>query len=82
MSLANKNDYNVVKSLLIAPEFSDEFIKECGLEYELNLSLISANSHSKILEAFKNSKMKTFPQNLFMRDVLIQEDRVIKAIAR
>lgn len=79
---ACQNDYNVIKSLLIAPEFSDEFIKECGLEYELNLSLITAASLVKILEGFKDSKLKTFPHNLLMRDVLIQESRVLKAIEK
>lgn len=81
-SIARKNDYKVIKSLLIAPEFSDDFIKECGLEYELNLSLITASSLIKILEGFRDSKLKVFPHNLLMRDVLIQEDRVIKAIAK
>jgi hypothetical protein len=32
MSLAEKNNYKVIKSLLVAPEFSDDFIKDCGLE--------------------------------------------------
>ena len=77
-----KNGYKVIKSLLIAPEFSDDFIKDCGLDYELNLSLITANSLYKILEGFKESKHVTLPHNLFMRDVLIQEDRIIKAIGK
>lgn len=81
-NLAKINDYKVIKSLLVAPEFSDDFVKECGLEYELNLSLITAESLAKILEGFKNSKHKQFPYNLLMRDVLIQEERVIKAIGK
>lgn len=79
-NLAKLNDFRVVKSLLIAPDFSDDFIKECGLEYELNLSLITASSLAKIFEGFKTSKHKKFPHNLLMRDVLIQEERVLKAI--
>jgi len=82
ISLAKKNEFKVIKSLLIAPEFSDEFVKDCGLDYELNLSLIAADSLLKINDAFKISKLKSFPYNLLMRDVLIQEDRVIKAIAK
>jgi hypothetical protein len=81
-SIAKKNGYRVVKSLLIAPEFSDDFIRECGLEYELNLSLITASSLIKMLEGFRNSKLKTFPHNLLMRDVLIQEERILKAILK
>ncbi|MEZ5069520.1 MAG: hypothetical protein R2751_00785 [Bacteroidales bacterium] len=78
--LAAKNDFRVIKSLLIAPEFTDEFVNECELEYELNLSLISAGSLSAILEGFKDSKMKELPYKLLMRDVLIQADRILKAI--
>lgn len=81
-NLAKLNDYKVVKSLLVAPDFSDEFVKDCGLEYELNLSLIKASSLLNILEGFKNSKHKQFPRNLLMRDVLIQEERVLKAIGK
>lgn len=81
-SIAKKNGYKVIKSLLIAPDFSDDFVKDCGLEYELNLSLISASSLMKILVGFRNSKLKVFPHNLLMRDVLIQEDRILKAIGK
>jgi len=81
-SSAKKNGYKVIKSLLIAPEFSDDFIKECGLEYELNLSLITASSLMKILTGFRNSKLKVFPHNLLMRDVLIQEERILKAMGK
>lgn len=78
--LANITEFNVIKSLLVAPEFSDEFINECELEYELNLSLITASSFLKILDGIKNSKLKQLPYKLLMRDVLIQEDRILKAI--
>jgi len=75
-------NYSVKKILLVAPDFSDDFIKECGLDYDLNLSLITASSLLSITEGFKKSKHKTFPDNLLMRDVLIQEERVLKAIGR
>ncbi len=78
--MAEKNGLKVVKSLLIAPEFSDEFINECELEYELNLSLIQASSLYSILDGFKSSNKEQFPYKLLMRDVLIKEDRILKAI--
>jgi len=80
IDLAKINNLKVVKSLLLAPDFSDEFVKDCGLDYELNLSLLKASTLINILNGFKNSKLKQFPYNLLMRDVLIQEDRVLKAI--
>lgn len=81
LELAKKNDYRVIKSLLIAPEFSDEFVNDCELEYDLNLSLITAGSLIQILEGFKKSKKhKQFPYKLLLRDVMIQPERIIKAI--
>lgn len=82
VNLAKHNDFRVIKFLLVAPDFSDEFVKDCGLEYELNLSLITASTLKKIAEGFKLTKHKQFPHNLLLRDVLIQEDRVLKAIER
>jgi len=81
-SVAKLNNYKIIKSLLISPEFTDDFVKDCGLDYELNLSLITASSLIKILEGFKKSKHKQFPYNLLMRDVLIQEERILNAIER
>jgi len=81
-NLAKLNNFKVIKSLLVAPDFSEDFIKDCGLDYELNLSLITASTLNKILTGFKNSKHKQFPHNLLMRDVLIQEDRVLTAIEK
>lgn len=77
---AEKNGYKVVKSLLIAPDFSDEFINECELEYELNLSLIRASSLINIFEGFKSSNKGHFSYKLLMRDVLINEERILKAL--
>ena len=79
---AKNNGFNVVKSLLIAPDFSDDFVNDCGLEFEINLSLITAGSLVNILDGFRNSKHKKFPYQLLMKDVLIKEDRIIKAISR
>lgn len=80
IDVAQKANYNVVKSLLVAPEFSDDFINECGLEFEINLSLITADSLLKILDAFRDSKYSQLPHQLLMKDVLIREERIQKAL--
>jgi hypothetical protein len=82
IDLAKSNGYHVIKSLLIAPEFSEDFEKDCREEFELNLSLITAQSLANILIGFKNTKHKRFPYQLLMKDVLINEDWVIKAISK
>lgn len=80
VDLAKKNGLNVVKSLLVAPDFSDDFINECDLEFEINLSLIKANSLVRILDGFKISRHKELPYQLLLKDVLINEERILKAI--
>ena len=81
--LAKKHDFEVRKLLLVAPDFSDDFIEDCELDSELDLSLLTASSLIKILDSFKKStKHKQFPYKLLMRDVLINPDRIIKAISK
>ena len=82
-NLATKNDFKVLKLLLVAPGFSDEFVENCELDVELDLSLLTAASLISILESYKKSKKyKQFPYKLLMRDVLINADRIIKAISK
>ena len=81
-NLAEKKDYKVVKTFIIAPEFTDDFVNECGLDYELNLSLITADTLFKIYESFKESSLEEFPLTLLLRDVLINKERVVSAISK
>lgn len=81
-TLAAKAGFRVAKTFIIAPSFSDDFIKQCGLDYELNLSLLSSKALIDIYNAFKDSKLKEFPYKILFRDVLIDSDRVVKAIQK
>ncbi|MGH1432835.1 MAG: hypothetical protein ACRBG0_00085 [Lewinella sp.] len=81
-ALAEKNSLIVKKLFLIAPEFTDDFVNECGLDYELNLSLITADTLLDIYQVCQESGNKTVPISLLMRDVLIDKERVLKALGR
>lgn len=80
-NLALKNNLRIVKMLLIAPEFSDDFVTDCEMDTEMNLSLINASTLLNISEAFKLSKYNEFPHVLF-RDIVINEERIIKALSK
>lgn len=80
-NLALKNDLRIVKILLIAPEFSDDFVTDCEMDTEMNLSLVTALTLSNIFDAFKISKYQEFPHVLF-RDILINEERILKALSK
>jgi len=80
--LIHKNNYRFDKCILVAPEFTDDFINGCQFEPDLKLSLITASSLLKILDAFKKStKYAQFPHNL-IRDVLVNDEIIAKALAR
>lgn len=80
-NLALKNDLRIVKILLVAPEFSDDFVMDCEMDTEMNLSLLEASTLSNISEAFKESKYSEFPYVLF-RDIVINEERILKALSK
>ncbi|MFW9928279.1 MAG: hypothetical protein ACFFD1_02700 [Candidatus Thorarchaeota archaeon] len=83
-TLAKKKGYKIIKSLLIAPDFSDDFISDTELEFDINLSLITASSLVNILKGFKSQKInkyKQLPYKLLLKDVLIKEDRILKALS-
>ena len=80
-NLALKNNLRIVKILLVAPEFSDDFVTDCEMDTEMNLSLITASTLSKIFESFKTSRYQEFPHVLF-RDIVINEERILKALSK
>jgi ribosomal protein S8 len=80
--LAEKNDFTVKKMFVIAPAFSDDFVNECGLDYELNLSLISADTLFAVHSVYDEKSSKPLSISLLMRDVLIDKERVLKAMKR
>lgn len=80
--LAEKKNYNVKKIFIIAPEFSEEFINDCTLDYELNLSLITADTLISIYDVFKEQNLSSLPLTLLMRDVLIDKERVLKSLMK
>jgi len=82
VNLCEKKKYHVTKAIIVANEFSDDFIEECEYSYELNLSLLTSKGLMKILDGFKNSTIKEFPVRLLMRNGLLNEDRIVKVLTR
>ena len=79
---AQKKGYEVMKMFIVAPEFTEDFINDCTLDYESNLSLITANTLIEIYSTFKENNHKSLPISLLMRDVLIDKDRVLRSLEK
>lgn len=81
-TLLEKNNLNVAKILVVAPEFSDDFVADCGDDFDLNISLIKASSLTAIYKACKENTGKKVTVQMLMKDVLVQEDRIIRALKK
>lgn len=81
-TLLEKNNLNVAKILVVAPDFSDDFISDCGDDFDLNISLIKASSLTAIYKACKENAGKKVTVQMLMKDVLVQEERIIRALRK
>lgn len=77
---AEEQGYRVLKTLLVAPDFTAEFIEDCDLDIELNLSLITSETLYNVWNGFKHAQQQVFPMNLLMRDALISDQKILKAL--
>jgi len=66
----------------VASDFSEDFISECEYDIEISLSLITSSGLIKILQEFNDSRLTEFPVRLFLKDGLLNADRIVKALSR
>ena len=79
-NLLEKNDFQVDKILIVAPDFSEDFVADCGDEFSLPITLLKAGSLASIYNAVKSSGSTRFTLQMLSRDILVQEDRIIRAL--
>lgn len=72
--------YNVKHVLVVSSKFSDEFVRDCEYDPELNLSLLTSQGIVKLTEGFRASKLKQFPVNLLLKKGQLYEDRILQVI--
>lgn len=77
---AETQGFRVIKTLLVAPDFTPDFIEDCDLDIDLNLSLITSETLYNIWNGFKHAPQQVFPMNLLMRDALISDQKILKAL--
>ena len=81
-SLLERNDYQVDKILIVAPDFSEDFIADCGDEYTLPITLLKAGTLASIYNTVKSTGTNRFSLQMISRDILVQEDRIIRALKK
>lgn len=81
-TLLEKNGFVVEKIIIVAPDFSEDFVADCGDEYTLPITLLKAGSLAAIYAAIKEAGKNKFTLQMFARDILVQEDRIIRVLKK
>ena len=81
-SLLEKNDFQVDRIIIVAPDFSEDFVADCGDEFSLPITLLKAGSLADIYHAVKESGTNRFTLQMLSRDILVQEDRIIRVLKK
>ena len=81
-SLLEKNDYQVDKIIIVAPDFSEDFVADCGDEYSLPITLLKAGTLASIYKTVKETGSTRFSLQMISRDILVQEDRILRALKK
>lgn len=80
LSSAEKNNLHVEKIIIVAPDFSEDFVADCGDEFSLPITLLKAGSLAAIYHTVKETGTNRFTFQMLSRDILVQEDRIIRAL--
>jgi len=81
-TLLEKNGFVVEKIIIVAPEFSEDFVADCGDDFTLPITLLKAGSLSAIYHTVKETGTNKFTLQMFARDILVQEDRIIRVLKK
>ncbi|MBK8557368.1 MAG: hypothetical protein IPL65_17105 [Lewinellaceae bacterium] len=80
---ATKKGYRVLKAFVLAPEFTDDFINDCRLDNETELSLITADTLFAIYNTYVEMGIeKKLSINTLLRDVVIDKEMVIRSLKK
>lgn len=81
-NLLERNDYQVDRIFIVAPDFSEDFVADCGDEFSLPITLLKAGSLVAIYNTTKTIGTGRFTLPMLTRDILVQEDRIIRALKK
>lgn len=81
-NLLERNEFQVDRIFIVAPDFSEDFVADCGDEFTLPITLLKAGSLAAIYNTVKTTGTGRFTLQMFTRDILVQEDRIIRALKK
>jgi hypothetical protein len=82
ITLCQNKGFDVTQVVLVANDFSDDFVETCSDDLDLHITLISANTLLKILDSFKQSNRDILPLGILKKGDLLDADRICKSLLR
>ncbi|MCD4653081.1 hypothetical protein K8T06_04025 [bacterium] len=82
VTLCRNKGYGNPHVVLVANDFSEEFMSESEYDYRLRISLLTTSNLQKILTGFKECHLDKFPVNLIKKDGILVAERVVKALCK
>ena len=81
-SLCKKKGYHVNRVVIVANDFTEDFISECEYDYELGISLITSSGLVTMLEGLKESPFSELPHRLLLKDGVLNAQRIVNVLNR
>lgn len=75
-----QNGHRVAQVLIVAPEFSKDFIDAADMDTDVNISLLEASGLQKILTAYKQRRTPNFSPKLLTKGGLLKAELISKSI--
>jgi hypothetical protein len=79
--LCTDRGYRVRHVMVVANEFSEDFVGECEYDEELSLSLLTSHGLHRVVDSFADSRRSEFPIKLLLKAGLLNEERIAKVLS-
>ncbi len=80
--LCRSKNFQIARTILVAPDFSKDFVDECIKDWELELSLVTADGLMEMLKIFNDKKMNDFPIGAFGNNLKLDAEKARSILER
>ncbi|MCG8532900.1 MAG: restriction endonuclease [Desulfovibrionales bacterium] len=82
VGLCKRKGFHVKQVVIIANDFTEDFISECEYDLGLSISLITSRDLVRIYDGLKDSQYEELPVRLLLKGGVLSGDRIVKALHR
>ncbi|MDD3119512.1 MAG: hypothetical protein PHQ27_10055 [Victivallales bacterium] len=80
--LCRDKNFQIARTILVAPDFSKDFVDACIKDWQLELSLVTADGLLEMLRIFKGGNMTEFPIGVFGNNLKLDAEKARGILVR